>query len=127
MMELCEFDFEPFNADKKVSSLDQFFSYMNKEDIFDYFSGIGNVIASDVVRAVSYLYRTDIVYRDIKPAKVLVCNSHYKSYKHEELEMALAKNLLSVNLVFWGKQDLCIHRLMLQLAKNAQPLFIGEA
>ena len=32
MMELCEFDFEPVNADKKVSSLDQFLSYMNEED-----------------------------------------------------------------------------------------------
>ena len=27
---------------------------MNEEDIFDNFSGIGNVIASDVGRAVSY-------------------------------------------------------------------------
>ena len=26
-------------------------------------------------------------------------NSHYKSYKHEELEMAFGKNLLSVKLV----------------------------
>ena len=25
---------------------------------------------------------------DIKPANVLVSNSHYKSYKHEELEKA---------------------------------------
>ena len=39
---------------KKVSSLDQFLSYMNEEDIFDSFPGIGNVIASDVVRSVSY-------------------------------------------------------------------------
>ena len=37
MIELCEFDFEPFNADKKVSSLDQFLSCMNEEDIFDSF------------------------------------------------------------------------------------------
>ena len=52
--ELCEFDFEPFNADKKVSSLDQFLSYMNEEDIFDSFPGIVNVIASDAVRTGSY-------------------------------------------------------------------------
>ena len=39
---------------KKVSSLDQFLSYMNEEDIFDSFPGVGNVIASNVVRAVSY-------------------------------------------------------------------------
>ena len=43
--ELCEFDFEPFNSDKKGSSLDQFLS----EDIFDSFPGIGNVIQSDVI------------------------------------------------------------------------------
>ena len=53
MMQVCEFDFESFNADEKVSSLNKFWSYMNKEDIFDIFPGFGNVIASDVVRAVS--------------------------------------------------------------------------
>ena len=62
MVELCKIDFEPFNADKIVSSLDQFLSYMNEEDIFDSFPGIGNVIVSDVVRAVSYLYPTEIFY-----------------------------------------------------------------
>ena len=45
MMELREFDFEPFNTDQNVSSLDQFLSYINKEDIFDSLPGIGNVIA----------------------------------------------------------------------------------
>ena len=67
--ELCEFDFEPFNADKKVSSLDQFLSYMNEEDIFDSFSGIRNVTASDVVRAVSYLPSRNTANRDIKSVK----------------------------------------------------------
>ena len=38
----------------KVSSLGQFLSYMNEEDIFDSFPGIVNVIASDVVHAVQY-------------------------------------------------------------------------
>ena len=61
-------------------------SLMNEEDIFDSFPGIGNVIASDVVRAVSYLHSRDTVHKDIKPANV--SNSHCKSYKHEELEMA---------------------------------------
>ena len=88
--------------------MDQFLLYMNKEDIFDSFPGIGNVIASDVVRAVPYLHSRDIVYRVIEPANVLVSNSHYKRYKHEELEMASGKNLLSVNLGIWGKRDLCI-------------------
>ena len=72
MMESCEFDFEPFNEDKKVSSLDQFLSYMKEQDIFVSFPGIGNVIATDVVRAVSYLLSGDIVDRDIKAANVSV-------------------------------------------------------
>ena len=41
MMELREFDLKPFNADKRVSSLDQFLAYMNEEDFFDSFTGIG--------------------------------------------------------------------------------------
>ena len=57
MMELCEFYFESFNVDKKVSSLGQLLSHMNEEDIFDSFPGIRNVITSDVVRAVSYIHR----------------------------------------------------------------------
>ena len=64
---------------------------MNKEDIFDSFPGIGNIIASNVVRAVSYLHNRNIVHRDIKPAKVLGSNFHYKNNKHEELEMAFGK------------------------------------
>ena len=32
------------------------------------------------------------MHRDIKPANVLVSKSHYKSYKHEKLEMAFGKN-----------------------------------
>ena len=39
---------------KKVNLPDQILSCMNKKDILDGFPGIGNAIASDVVRAVSY-------------------------------------------------------------------------
>ena len=45
MIELCEFDLEPFHADKKVSSLDQFLSYTNEEDVFDSFPSTRNLIA----------------------------------------------------------------------------------
>ena len=87
---------------------------MNEEDIFNSFLGTANVIASDVVRVVPYLHSRHIAHRDIKPGNVSVFNSRYNNYKHEELEMAFGKkNLLSVNLMIWGKQDLCIHRLTL--------------
>ena len=36
---------------------------MNEEVIFDGFPGIGNVIASVVLRAVSYLHSRDIVHK----------------------------------------------------------------
>ena len=35
---------------------------------------------------------------DLKPADVLVSNSHYKSYKHEELEMAFGKKSINCKL-----------------------------
>ena len=76
---------------KKVSSLDQFLSYMNEKDIFDSFLGIANVIASGVVCTMSYLHIRDILRKDIKPANVLMSNFHYNSYKHVELEMAVGK------------------------------------
>ena len=64
---------------------------MKEEYIFHSFPGIGNVIASDVVCAVSYVHSRDIVHRHIKPATILMSNSHYKSYKHKELETAFGK------------------------------------
>ena len=44
MMELCEFEYELFNADKNVSSLDPILSYLNEEDMFDSFLCTGNLI-----------------------------------------------------------------------------------
>ena len=70
----------------------------HEEDIFDNFPGTGNVIVSDVTRAVSYLHRRDIAHRDIKPANVLLSNSHYKTYKHEELKMAFGKKSIFCKL-----------------------------
>ena len=58
----------------------------------------GNVILSDVARAVLYIYSIDIVYRKLKAAKILVSNSHYKSLKHGELEMAFGKKLSACKL-----------------------------
>ena len=83
---------------KKVSSLDQFLSYMNEKGIFDSFPGIGNVIASGVVCTMSYLHIRDILRKDIKPANVFMSNFHYNSYKHVELEMASGRKTIVVKL-----------------------------
>ena len=47
-----------------------FVVYMNEENIFDSFPGIGSVIASDVVRPESHLHSRDIAHRDIKQCPV---------------------------------------------------------
>ena len=41
-------------------------SHVNKGELFDIFDGVGNVSAQDVIRAVLYLHRRDIVDRDIQ-------------------------------------------------------------
>ena len=35
---------------------------------------------------------------DIKPANVLLSNSHYKTYKHEEMDMAFGKKPINCKL-----------------------------
>ena len=98
---MCEFDFELFNADKKVNSLDQFLTYTNEEDLFDSFPGIGNVIASDVVR------------KDVKATNVFVSYYHYESYKKEVLgDLGEARSIYTRTNALTGK--------------TAQPLFTEE-
>ena len=41
-------------------------SHVNEGEFFDIFAGVGNVNAQDVVRAVLYLHRRDIVDRDVQ-------------------------------------------------------------
>ena len=86
---------------------------MNEEVIFHSFPGIGNVIVSDVVRAVSYLHNKDIIHRDTIPANIFVSNSHYKSYKYEKLEMTFGKKPIVCKLGDLGEARSILHRLTL--------------
>ena len=86
---------------------------MNEEVIFHSFPDIGNVIVSDVVRAVSYLHNKDIIHRDTIPANILVSNSHYKSYKYEKSEMTFGKKPIVCKLGDLGEARSILHRLTL--------------
>ena len=85
-------------------------SYIYEKVIFDSFPGIGNVIVSDFVRAVSYLHSRDIIHRDTIPPNVLVSNFHYKRYKYEESEMIFGKKPIVCKLGDFGKRDLYVNR-----------------
>ena len=54
----------------------------------------------------SHLHSRDILHRHIKPVSVLVSNSHYKSYKHEELEMTFGKKPINCKLGDLGEARL---------------------
>ena len=127
MMALFEFDFEPFNADKRVSSLDKFLSYMSEKDIFDSFPGIRKIIASDVVCAMSYLHTRDIVRKNINPANALVSNFHYKSYKHVELEMGFGKKPIVCKLGNLGEARSMYTQTNALTGKNCTTAVHGEA
>ena len=63
---------------------------------------------------------------DIKPANVLVSNSHYKSYKHKELEIAFGKKPINCKLGDLGEVRSIYTQVNLLIGKTAQPLFIGK-
>ena len=67
---------------------------------------------------------------DIKPANVLVSNSHNKRYKHEELEMAICKKPINCklgDLLEARSVNTQTNALTDKNSTTAQPLLIGEA
>ena len=91
MMELCEFSFIPFGGTEVVNFLDKLLILMSEESYFTCFPGIGNVTARDITNAIVYLHRNDIVHKDIKPANILVSNSHNSNLQEVDLKVAYKK------------------------------------
>ena len=88
-MELCEFSFIPFGGTQVVNFLDKFLILMNEESYFTCFPGIGN--ATDITNAIAYFHGKDIAHKDIKPANILVSNSHYSNLQGVDLKVAYEK------------------------------------
>ena len=77
MMEYYVFSFTPFQRIEKFNSLDQLLQNLSSEDLFTYFPGILNFMASDIGKSLAYLHENNMVHRDIKQGNILVTNTHY--------------------------------------------------
>ena len=77
MMEFAGFDFSPFDAEKVVCNLEDFYHYVDAEFDFNAFADIIPVCIKDTVAGLEYLHQHNIVHRDLKPSNVLVSNQHY--------------------------------------------------
>ena len=89
MTKLCEFSFIPFGGTEVVNFLDKLLILMSEESYFTCFPGIGN--ATDITNAIAYFYGKDIAHKDIKPANILVSNSHYSNLQGVNPKVAYKK------------------------------------
>ena len=77
IMEYCVFSFIPFQRIDKFSSLDQLLQYISTEDLFTYFPGVLNFMASGIGKGLGYFHENIMVHRDIKPENILITNIQY--------------------------------------------------
>ena len=103
MMELCHFNFILFCGTEVVNTFDKLLILMSEESYFICFPGIGNVFARDITNAIAYLHGTDIARRDIKPANILVYNSHYSNLQAVDLKVAYEKTPIVCKLEDLGE------------------------
>ena len=90
-MELFEFSFILSGGTEVVNSLYKLLILMNEESYFTSFPGIGNVIARDITNGIAYLHGERYKAIDIKPANILVSNSHYSNLQRVDLKVAYEK------------------------------------
>lgn len=76
LLEYMCFDFAAFDGHSSVSTLADFLTCLNDNDIFDNFD-FQVEIASQVSNGLAYLHELNVAHRDLKPANVLVSNQHY--------------------------------------------------
>ena len=85
MMEFAAFDFSPFDTEKVVSNLEDFYHFVDSEFDFNAFADILPVCIKDTIAGLEYLHRHNIVHRDLKPSNVLVSNQHYCNNNDEKI------------------------------------------
>jgi len=107
MMEYVAFDFGPFGFEKMVSSLDDFYHFVDSEFSFESFADVLPVCLQDIVKGLHYLHQMQIAHRDLKPSNVLVSNQHYcnkdketftREYEHSPIVCKVADFGLSRSL-----------------------------
>ncbi|XP_028410675.1 probable tyrosine-protein kinase DDB_G0283397 [Dendronephthya gigantea] len=91
MMEYVGFDFSPFDTEKVVCNLEDFYHYVDCEFDFEAFADILPVCIKDTVAGLEYLHQHNIAHRDLTPSNVLVSNQHYCSKEQSIVAEMYAK------------------------------------
>ena len=107
IMEYCVFSFIPFQRIDKFSSLDQLLQYISIDDLFTYFPGVLNFMASGIGKGLAYFHKNTMVHRDIKPENILITNIHYaRETKYLVILVMDGPKWLKLEHYFQAKQSL---------------------